>query len=447
MTPLLLFALIFFIIVIAVIVVVSMMKGKSEDRVIGKDREALLKDANKRLSSNPKDPKALMTLAEIYYNDREYKKAMKTYHVLLDLCGMNPDLDEIMINLRYGLSAMASEVYSEAYKSLLIARQQRPDLFEVNANLGKLEYMRKNYEKAVSFLQRALQVQPDHSNSFKYMGQSLYKLKRFKEGLGYLKQTVAASPDDKESLFALARCHYELGQSDLAVKIFTHLRPDPVWGPHAALYSGTIHSKKASYEQAAMDFEIGLKHENIQQELKLELQYRLAQTFNQNNNIPRALELLKEIKRVNSDYKDVSSMVSKLSELNSNQNLQVYLMAPVSEFISLCRRVITIIFPNVKVKVADITVQKSEYVDILADIKAQKWEDVILFRFIRSEGKVGELFIRDLYARTKEVHAGRGFCITAGLFTPDSAKFVEARLIDLIEKQELLKLLRQVSNF
>jgi len=62
-----------------------------------------------------------------------------------------------------------------------------------------------------------------------------------------------------------------------------------------------------------------------------------------------------------------------------------------------------------------------------------------VFRYLRSNGQVGELFLRDMQVRLKEMHAGRGFCVTAGTFTPTAKQFVEARLIDLVEKEALLK--------
>ena len=54
--------------------------------------------------------------------------------------------------------------------------------------------------------------------------------------------------------------------------------------------------------------------------------------------------------------------------------------------------------------------------------------------------------MRELYAHIKEVHAGRGFCLSAGKFTEEAEKFVEARLIDLLPKAKLVKLLNKVKN-
>jgi hypothetical protein len=194
-----------------------------------------------------------------------------------------------------------------------------------------------------------------------------------------------------------------------------------------------------------MDFEIGLKHQNIKVETLVELKYRLAAGYLKQQEIARAVAILIEIQALFPNYKDVVSQIDRYQELNSNRNLQIYLIAQTSEFVTLCRKVVASFFPKAKVKINDISVVKNEYADILADVETSKWQDQIMFRFIRSTGSVGELSLRDLYAKIKEVKAGKGYCLTAGMFSEEAKRFVEARLIDLIEKPALVKCLNSIS--
>jgi len=80
---------------------------------------------------------------------------------------------------------------------------------------------------------------------------------------------------------------------------------------------------------------------------------------------------------------------------------------------------------------------------VLAEIRTPKWEDITLFRFMRTTGQTGELVMRDLQSRMKDLRAGRGFCLSAGTFSEGALEFVEARFIDLVNKDSFLKLLRQ----
>jgi restriction endonuclease Mrr len=98
------------------------------------------------------------------------------------------------------------------------------------------------------------------------------------------------------------------------------------------------------------------------------------------------------------------------------------------------------------VKITDISMHKNEYADILTEISTPKWEDIVLFRFMRTTNQVGDIVLRELYAKLKEVRAGRGFCVTAGTFSESAQEFVEARLIDLVEKEQLLKQMKEVEK-
>ena len=274
----------------------------------------------------------------------------------------------------------------------------------------------------------------------------MFKTKMYKEALSSLRRALDLEPGDKESLFAAAECYYELGNLDQALKIFTHLRADPDLGPQAALFAGTVHLNQRLHDRAIADFELGLKHQNVRIETVVELKYRLSAAYLKTQDIGRAVALLGEIQAVYPNYKDVPALLAKYKELNSNRNLQTFLLGSTSDFVTLCRKISLMFFPKAKVKITDISVQGNEYADILAEVETTKWSDVILFRFIRSQGTVGEIAVRDFHARVKDLKAGKGYCISAGTFSDEAKRFVEARLLDLIEKSSLMQLLNTIDT-
>ena len=417
---------------------------KKEKRVKVKDRQTILKEAGRRLAQNPKDPKAIQMLADLHYQEQAFENALKQYQLLVELCATNPDLDEFTVTLRHALSAMQLKKFDVAYRSLMIARTLTDDNFEVNYNLGYLEFLRKNFQKAVPYLQKARISKPEHPLANRFLGHSLFRLKKFKDAVGALRRYLDHTPDDKESLYVLAQTYFHLSQNDLSLKIFNHLRTDPNIGARASLFSGTIQMKNKSYDKAIEDFEIGLRHENTQSDILLELKYRLAAANLAQNDIGQALVLWKEIKELNPKYKDVQDQLIKYQELNTNRNLQIYLMSSNSEFVTLCRKLATSYFSRANIKIINIALPGNEYVDLFTEVHTRQWEDLILFRFVRSNGQSGELMLREMYSRIKELKAGRGICLTAGDFSEGATAFVEARLIDLVEKEELLKLLSRL---
>ena len=439
--------------VVAIIIVVLVIKGRKNSKSNSKlekaratDRNAVIKEANRRLAQNPKDPAALLYLAELHFQEKDYEKAFKLFDILMELCATDSTLDEFDIMLKHATSAIKSKQYKAAYKSFMLARSINSELFTVNYNLGYLEYLRKNYEKAAAFLNQAKNQKSDDVSTYKYLGLSLYKMNRYNDANESIKKALELEPDNKELIFAGGECLYNLGQSDAALKMFAALRTDARYGAHACIYSGTISMKFRNFEQAAMYFELGLKTPNLKMEMVLELKYRLANCYIKAEKISNAIAPLEYIVAKNQNYKDASVLLQRYGELDTNLNLKIFLMGDKSRFINMCRKIISLQFPKTRIKVLDIDTAQSDFVDMTVDISSSKWEDVIIFRFIRSTGQVGELTVRDLYSKIKEMKAGRGICTTAGVFSGGAKNFVEARLIDLLEKDDLVKLLKRIET-
>jgi tetratricopeptide (TPR) repeat protein len=440
--------------IVAIIVLVAVIGlsflGKKRDASKARpakkrDRASIIREATRRLAQNPRDPEGLQAMGGLYYQEQDWEKAYAAYEVLVDLAPTNPKLDEFECSLRFGVSAVKTNRLQEAIKGFLLARKIKSDHFEVNYNLGYICYLQKEYEKAIPFLKQALITDSENVLAQRYMGFSLHKAHRYRDALSYLKKALDLQPDDKEALFAMAECLFESGAVDRALKIFTHLRPDPALGPQSALYAGIIHAQTNQNDKAIVDFDIGLKHENIPQDVAMDLRYKLALTLIKSQDLGRALAVLKEIQRLVPGYKDVPTLIVRYQELNQNKNLQTYLMAVQSEFVTLCRKIVVQFFPGAKVKITDISVF-ADYSDVVAEIDTPKWSDIVIFRFFRSQGAVGELLLRDFHGRIKDLKAGKGICLSAGMFTEESRRFTEGRPIDLYDKDRLNKILNAVDS-
>ena len=434
---------------VAVVAVIFLFVGKVRTPSLGggkksKDRETAMREANKRLGHNPNDPQALYTMAGIYLEEEAWESAMKTYENLIDHSSGNPNIDMYVVFMGYGKSARKLNMLDQAYKGFSMARGKKQDSFEVNYELGALEFERRNYEKAVVLLQAAQKIDPDNPAVLRWLGHSFFRLKKPKEAMSFIRRAIDLAPEDKESLYTLGECYQEANQTEQALRVFNHLRADPGMGPTACLNSGIIHIDKRQYEAAIQDLEIGLKHQNIRADIHAELQYRIATTYLKLNEIGKAIPYLKHINSENPNYKDVSILLSKYSELNANRNLQIFLMSSSADFVALCRKLVISYYPRAKVKIINIAVNTNEWADILAEIDTSKWSDLIMFRFIRTQGSIGELIIRDFHTHLKEVKAGKGICITVGTYTEEAKKYTEARLIDLIEKDKLQQLLNSL---
>jgi tetratricopeptide (TPR) repeat protein len=416
----------------------AMKRAKTEDDA--------LKQAHKRLSKNPNDPEALSFMGEIYYNKPDWERVLDTYRRLAEMPSGTKDVDEVLANLRVAEACIKLGQLEDSYKYLVVARALDPSNFDVNYQLGALEFLRKNYEKSVQILQGARALRPDHAATVRTLGHAFFRLKKNKEAMQFIRQSIDLAPNDKESLMTLAECYCEAGQTDQALKIYAHLRPDPTWGAQACLSSGIINVTGHQDEAAIQDFEIGLKHKEITEEIDLEIRYQLANAFIRTQEIGKAMDNLNEIVSRREDYKDTEALIKKYNELFINKNLRIYTMSSVADFVALCRKIALAYFPKARVKITKTNMHSNDWLDIQAEVDTPKWSDVVMFRFIRTQGSIGELVVRDFHSHLKDAKAGKGICMGVGQYSDEARRFTEARLIDLIDKPRLTLILNTIEQ-
>jgi len=424
--------------------VIENKKIKKEDGPLKqRNRNQIIREATRKLSQDPHNPEALASLGDLYFSEHLWDKAYPLYDTMFKIASVHPEIDLFTTSLRTGICAAKLDKNPEALAALDVAYRLNSHDYEVNYYIGLTCYKTEEYEKAIPSLKKALILNENSENIYFLLGQCLYMAAHFHESLVYLKKALDEDPQNKEALFDMADAMAEEGFGDKAMKVFMHLRPDPVFGARSCLEAGMIHAHNNDNEAAIQDFEIGLKHENTPQEIKLEIQYRLAQSCFATNEIGRGLQELRKIQLANPAYKDVPILINRYQELSQNSNLQIYLVASTSDFVALCRKIVSAMYSDATVKIQDINVGPI-FTDILAEVETTKWEDVEVFRFFRTTGSTGELYLRDFHGHLHDIKADRGFCITAGTFTEEARKFVEGRPIDLMEKSMLIKVLKKV---
>ena len=412
-------------------------KGRSKNNV------AVIRDCTKKISKDPHNVEALKTLADIYYTDLNYERAFPLYPTLFKLMGVHVEIDQQVVSQRYGVCAFKLGKFDEAMAGFSKVLRLNPKDYEVNLYVGKIMLEKKDFEKSILCLKRAASIRPDSSEIYEPLGFALFEAKKYRESLMHLKKVLDENPENKQALFYFANAMEECSMNDKALKIFMHLRPDTKFGPESCVEAGRIHEKMGQYDKAVQDYEIALKLETISSETKVTVFYKLAQSYIAQHNIAKALYYLKQIQTVSPNYKDVNALVSRYQELNQNNNLQAYLMSGTSDFVVLCRKIVTGFYPDSFVKIEDVNVA-AESIEVLCTVESMKWSDTELFRFFRSTGSIGELYVRDCHSKMRDIKCDRGFCISAGTFTAEAKKYVEGRPIDLIEKVKLIQILKKI---
>ena len=446
-----LIAVIIALLLVSIMVAVKSMKRKDEktdvsQKIQRKGKSAILREAEKKLAHDPHNVSALEMIGDISYSEKNWEKVHSVYKTLFDISAAHPEVDLVKSTLRMGIASYYLEKYEDAASTLMYCIKKAPDNFDVNMYLGKTLVKLNTFDKAIYCFKKAKVIQPENNEVNELLGTSLFKYQKYRDCLPFLKRVLDENPSNKEILFDMAVAMTECGMGDKALKVFSHLRPDPNYGAQSCLEAGKMHERVKDFTSAVKDYEIALKLQNVPEQILLQIKYRLANTYIAMNDIAKALSYLRQIQLAKPQYKDVDALVARYSELNQNKNLQTYLLSGTSDFVALCRKFISAYYKDALIKVEDVQVA-SESVEIICEVETPKWEARQIFRFYRTQNVIGDINVRDFHGKLRDAKCDTGVCITMGSFSESAHKYTEGRPIDLIEKDALTKILKKINMF
>ena len=446
-----LIAVIVALLLVSIIVGIKSIKRKEEKKDVSqkiqkKGKSAILKEAEKKLAHDPHNVPSLETIGDIYFSEKNWERVWSVYKTLYDISTAHPEIDIVKCAIRMGMAAFSLDKNDDAVSALMLCIKKDPNNFDCNLFLGKALMKANTFDKAVYCFKKAKVLQPENNEVNMLLGTALFKSQKYRDCLPFLKRVLDENPGNKEVLFDMAVAMTECGMGDKALKVFMHLRPDPEFGPQACLEAGKMHERVKDYAAAIKDYEISMRLPSVPDQIMLQIKYRLANTCIAMNDISKALTYLRQIQAAKQGYKDVDALVARYSELNQNKNLQTYLMSGTSDFVALCRKFISTYYKDSFVKVEDVQVA-SESVEIICEIETSKWEAKQMFRFYRTQNVIGDINVRDFHSKLRDTKCDNGVCVSIGGFSDSAHKYIEGRPVDLIEKDELVKILKRINMF
>lgn len=161
---------------------------------------------------DPKDKTAIRELASLYYNYRQFDKA-------IEFAGMTPESDNS--NRLLGLSYYQTEDYAQAAKYLLVYLSKNPTDAEATYTLGRNYLDMEEYLKAVPYYEKAVQLDQSKNVWMYEQGLLYFTLNDFKKALASFKNAAAhgynQTSDFKENYgyASLYSGEYEAGESAL----------------------------------------------------------------------------------------------------------------------------------------------------------------------------------------------------------------------------------------
>ncbi|MFN7096345.1 MAG: tetratricopeptide repeat protein [Gammaproteobacteria bacterium] len=168
--------------------------------------------------------KKMMIQAETAYQKKQYKKAEKLLHTLLE---QDPDHIKALAML-----AKIHTVYNrnqEAIACLNHLTSLEPNEFSNFSNLGMLYQKLDEYEKSQKCLARALEIKPTSATTLLNLGYASANQGNFEEAIAIYKKVLTLTPDWGRAHYNLALVYLALGRYEEGWREFECRLSAPEW--------------------------------------------------------------------------------------------------------------------------------------------------------------------------------------------------------------------------
>lgn len=157
-----------------------------------------LRQFEKVLQQKPNDAEAISNLTELYFNYRQYAKAIE----FAKKCNSCQNKDRII-----GMSLYELEDYAQALNYLKAVIAKNPTDAEATYTIARTYLDAQDYKSAIPFYNKAVEIDPSHNNWIYELGLIQYNLSDFKNAAANFekaKQNGYVTSNDFKENFAFA---------------------------------------------------------------------------------------------------------------------------------------------------------------------------------------------------------------------------------------------------
>jgi len=334
----------------------------------------------------------------------------------------------------------------ESQKEYILLSKIDPQNWEYFFQIGRLFEERNYTDSALNNYKKVISLNPQHASTYMRMGIIYYRKKLFNEAKKAFMESLKHDPQNFAVHYYLGKIAKASGDSMGAISHFEKAQKDSELKQRALLETGALYLMKGSYNHAVADLERALKLGENDLSVVIPIRYLLAQIYESNKELTKAIEQWEKIYKVNPKYRDVAEKLAMYSNIKADDALKDFMTASQSKFQETCVN----ICKKLGLEVQDVTLKNQDILDIYVLETQSKWRNTkkspSIVRFYRSAEPIGYNEIRGLYDEMRKINAMRSICVTSSKFTKSAIDFAQIRPIDLIDKDELTKLLHSISQ-
>ncbi len=260
------------------------------------------------------DVKARELLAKIYLEKKDVTNGMKE---LIGISLSRSATNHQKSNAFAGLTEIYynEKNYNKAISAAGSGLKYNKENVEVYYYLGKIYMMMEKERRAIRMFNEALKYNKSHVGSRIALAEYHVKEKNFVKSRFQYKKVLELDPTNDEARFNLARLHYEDEELEEAAKEMELIKN--IEGREYFYYKilTEYYLKVKNLDRAGNTLEKMLEKLDIFNDMVLYIKYNLANVYEIKEKYEESLKLYKEVKEKNARYKDVEERTQTLMKM------------------------------------------------------------------------------------------------------------------------------------
>lgn len=408
----------------------------------GKTDQAI-KLARTILSKEPKNFVVHYYLARAYVIAKRLVEALSEYDLINDNALFEPPLAEVPFRKEFAELLVRMNKRNEAITQHLLLTQLDGKNPAHYFNLGKLESECGKKEDALKHLLLCEKMNTRNPKLHALLGDIYFQMKKPKDAKYELDQAIKMNPNEYACYYYLGKVLKEEKNTGEAVKAFDKAQRDPEYKERSLIERGSCYVVAGRFDNAQIDFQRAIEcDKDGSKNETLYARYFLANCYEKDHKLDKAIEQWKLITKRNPKFKDAAAKLSEYEGLAANDNMKDFLTCGDGEFLQMCK---TKCLGALKLAAQDVRAAKEGCIAVATEAGEGDWrsarKQVVYVRFFRGVDPVEEGLVRDTLDSAKKANCSKSMILSSSGFAPAATKIAEGRPIELFDKAKLESLL------
>jgi tetratricopeptide (TPR) repeat protein len=404
-----------------------------------------IKKLTELLAKDDRNSYAHYLLAEAYLKENNIQFAIVEFRQVLKISKFDEKVSEVEVRTKLAKIFKERNSLEDAKKEYLMLTKIDSGNYEHFYQLGTIYFDAGVIDKAAGYLRRCIELNNKHDQAFYYLGQIFYRNNSFTDAKQMLLEAIKIDQANFRAHYFLGLVLRQVGDYEWAIKEFDIAQKNEDIKTKCFLAKGTCYLERELYPKAIMEFERGLKYAKRGSDTELNMRYFLGIAQENTRDLQSAISNWEQIAAVNKNFRDVQEKLKSYSEFRQDDNIKDFMIAGLAQFEHTCRK----LSEALGLLVTDIEIINDTEIEIVGADADAKWRNARssnrLLRIMRTTESISDNLLRKLHESMKNRQVTRIVIISTGDFSQAAMDFANTRPIELIGKNELVKLLKSIS--